>query len=143
MQLRQLMHNKIFHPANSIPALGINGIGPNLNVQLSRVLIVLLNGNMPINEPISANHHTLVKVKDGLLPMGVLFIRPSGQFLQQMAISEEAVKPANEPVQDIIPVNFQVEGTRKILLLNLNCLEIDLKHWANRSIDSLFVYRKF
>lgn len=94
---------------------------------------------MPINEPIATDHHTLVKVKDGLLPMGVLLIRPSGQFLQKMAIGEKAVKPANEPVQDIIPVNFQLEFTRKIQLFNLDCLDIDFKDWANRSIDSLFV----
>jgi hypothetical protein len=81
MQLQHLMHNKIFHPANSIPALGIKGIGPNLNVQFSGILIVLLNGNMPINESIATDHHTLVKVEDSLLPMGVFFIRPSGQFL--------------------------------------------------------------
>ena len=96
--------------------LGPRQVIADLDVELSEILLILDAGDRPLQDVVLLDIQTLighVHVEGGLLPVGAVLACPCSKhdsLIWVVGVLEDTVEPGNQPVQLLIPDDFQRIG---------------------------------
>jgi hypothetical protein len=85
----------------------------DLDVQVAAVLVVRSDIEVAVDLLALLYRQDILKVEDGLLPVGVLGVRASGETDGLVASREVDIKPSNKGVDEIVTAAGELEGDRE------------------------------
>ena len=97
----------------------------DFDVEVSPILAIRFIGKVPLNRFALLDREDFSKIEDGLLPMRVFGVRTCRESDGFVARCEVNVKPSNESMDEVVPLDSELKWLRKGQLRRFDRVEIN------------------